>query len=490
MSKKTFITISFLLSSGLLFSQITFQGFIKDTLVPYQRTNTADIDNNGTDDLIIGTIDWDSSDFFPEATKRNMEIYLQSEDGYFVLHQIFKYDSLADVLTIDVVDLNNDNIVELILGYSNKVGIFFQDSLHQFKKHFEYEVYASVKYVSIADINNDSLNDILVSDWAHQEFTILYQKSDGSFNPHKIIPEINGGLYEPELVDINNDGRMDIIYLANLFWDAPIYVLLNDPIHGITNKSIGILKEFKLLDFRSYEVGYVNSDSLIDIVATSGGNTGSVGNNKPQINIFYQEANKTLKFEHKTIDAFDVPAEIKIIDMNEDNINDLIIDHNGWRTVSVYEQSTSENFSDITKLWNYTGNYTSDYSWAFGDFNNDCKTDIFIQALGSIMFYMNTTDFSCNTSGSNEINNDFKDNELAINIYPNPAYDKLFVTLPEVSFKNITIDFYNNLGVLVENNKLNENINEINVANFPSGIYHYIVRLKNRIITNGRIIKI
>lgn len=64
---------------------------------------------------------------------------------------------------------------------------------------------------------------------------------------------------------------MDIIYLANLFWDAPIYVLLNDPIHGITNKSIGILKEFKLLDFRSYEVGYVNSDSLIDIVATSGG---------------------------------------------------------------------------------------------------------------------------------------------------------------------------------------------------------------------------
>lgn len=55
-----------------------------------------------------------------------MEIYLQSEDGYFVLHQIFKYDSLADVLTIDVVDLNNDNIVELILGYSNKVGIFFR----------------------------------------------------------------------------------------------------------------------------------------------------------------------------------------------------------------------------------------------------------------------------------------------------------------------------------------------------------------------------
>lgn len=132
--------------------------------------------------------------------------------------------------------------------------------------------------------------------------------------------------------------------------------------------------------------------------------------------------------------------------MNEDNINDLIIDHNGWRTVSVYEQSTSENFSDITKLWNYTGNYTSDYSWAFGDFNNDCKTDIFIPALGSIMFYMNTTDFSCNTSGSNEINNDFKDNELAINIYPNPAYDKLFVTLPEVSFKNITIDFIIILG--------------------------------------------
>ena len=144
MSKKTLPTILFLMVSVSVFSQITYEGFIRDTLIPYQTVNSADIDNNGTDDLIIGTIEWDTSDFFPEETKRIIEIYLQSEDGNFLLNQTFKYDSQGDVLSIDIVDLNNDNIKELILGYSNKIGIYYQDNLHQFKKVQEYETYAFV----------------------------------------------------------------------------------------------------------------------------------------------------------------------------------------------------------------------------------------------------------------------------------------------------------------------------------------------------------
>lgn len=484
------MSILFLTASVSVFSQITYEGFIRDTLIPYQTTNSADIDNNGTDDLIIGTIEWDNSDFFPEETKRIIEIYLQSEDGNFVLNQIFKYDNQGDVLSIDIVDLNNDNIKELILGYSNKIGIFYQDSLHQFKEVFEFITLANVRSVSIADIDGNSLMDILANDYAHQSFTILYQNVGGTFNKEEITPEINGWIQEPELVDINNDGRIDIIYLVNLFWDAPFYVLLNDSIEGITGKSIGILKEFKNLTFTSFEVGYVNSDSLVDIVATSGGNSGTVGIFHPQVNIFYQEADKMLDFNYKHIDAFDIPAEIKIIDLNNDNINDFVIDHNGWQTISIYQQSISEEFLNITKLWNYPGSYTSDYSWAFGDFNNDCKTDIFIPAAGSIMFYMNTTDFSCNTSDNIEVNNDNKNNEVSIIIHPNPTTDKLIFTIPELSIKNIAIDLYNNLGVLVVHKILTENINEINVTYLPSGIYHYVIRKTNQIITKGKIVKI
>ena len=54
----------------------------------------------------------------------------------------------------------------------------------------------------------------------------------------------------------------------------------------------------------------------------------------------------------------------------------------------------------------------------------------------------------------------------------------------------MAIDLYNNLGVLVERKILTENINEINVANFPSGMYHYVIRKTNQIITKGRIVKI
>ena len=491
MSIKILSTILFITASISVFSQITFEGFIRDTLIPYQTTNSEDIDNNGTDDLIIGTIEWDTSDFFPEETKRIIEIYLQSEDGNFVLNQTFKYNTQGDVLSIDIVDLNNDNIKELIMGYSNKIGIYYQDNLHQFKKVHEYETYASVRSISYADIDGNSFIDIIANDYAHQGFKILYQNVDGTFDMKEIIPDINGYSQEPELVDINNDGRIDIIYLVNLFWDAPFYVLLNDPIEGITGKSIGILKEFKHFTFNSFEVGYVNADSLVDIVATSGGNSFWVeGVNHPQVNIFYQESDKMMEFNHKYIDAFDGPAEIKIIDMNNDNINDIVIDHNGWQTKSIYQQSISEEFLNITKLWSYPGNSTSDYSWAFGDFNNDCKIDIFIPAAGSILFYMNTTDFSCITSDNIEVNNDTKSKEVSIIVYPNPVIDKLVVTIPELNIKNMALELYNNLGVLVERQILTEKTNEINVANFPSGIYHYIIRNTNQIHTKGRLVKI
>lgn len=488
--KKIFITLALLIVTQFLFSQITFDGFIQDTLIPYQKTGSGDIDNNGTDDLVIGTIEWDSSDFFPPETKRNIEIYLQSETGTFVLNQIFRYEGRHDIQTIDLVDLDNDDWKELILGYSNKVVIYKQDRLHQFSKVSEHLVYSNVKTVSFADINNDSLCDMLVSDVAAQEFTILYQNKSGDFDHHKITPDINGVLQEPELIDINNDGRIDVIYLTNLFWDAPFYVLLNDSIEGITGQSIGILKEFVDFTFNSYEVGYVNSDNWLDIVATSGGNTLSEGNNKPQVHIFYQREDAMLEFEHKTIDAFDIPSEIKIIDLNGDDINDIVIDHNGWQTLSVYEQAQFGTFSHVTKLWNYAGSYTSDYSWTFGDFNNDCKTDVFIPAAGSLLFYMNTTDFTCQVSTDNDVNSDLNNKEITLHLYPNPVLDQLIVSSPDISVHQAVIEFYNNLGEWVEQKILTEPITSIDVAHFPQGVYTYVIRNNHHMMTNGRIIKL
>ncbi|MGB4820916.1 MAG: T9SS type A sorting domain-containing protein, partial [Saprospiraceae bacterium] len=75
-------------------------------------------------------------------------------------------------------------------------------------------------------------------------------------------------------------------------------------------------------------------------------------------------------------------------------------------------------------------------------------------------------------------------------VYPNPVIDKLIVTIPELSIKNMALDLYNNLGVLVERQILTENTNEIYVANFPSGMYHYVIRKTNQIITKGKIVKI
>ena len=61
---------------------------------------------------------------------------------------------------------------------------------------------------------------------------------------------------------------------------------------------------------------------------------------------------------------------------------------------------------------------------------------------------------------------------------------------PDLIIDNIEIEFYNIMGELVEHKILHEDINEINVVNFPSGIYHYVIRKTNQFLTSGRIIKI
>lgn len=487
MDKKIYLTLIFCIVLMVPFTQITFQGFVNDTLVPYQKTTSGDVDNNGTDDLIIGTIEWDSSDFFPPETKRNIEIYLQSEEGEFRLHQIFRYDGQHDIETMDLADLNNDQKKELILGFSNKVVIYEQDNRHIFSPTSEHQVYSNVKYVSIADINHDSLSDIFVSDVAAQEFAILYQNKEGTFDHHQITPDINGVLREPEWADINHDGRTDIIYLSNVFWDAPFYVLLNDAQDGLTGKSVGILKDFRDITFNSYECGDVNSDGLTDIVATSGGNTGFEGVFKPTLHIFYQKTGGMLQFEHVAIDAFDIPSEIKITDLNGDKLKDIVTDHNGWQTLSIYEQTASGQFSMVNQLWNYPGSYTSDDSWTFGDFNHDCKTDLFIPAAASLLFYLNTTDFDCLVSTEN----DSQPNEKTFaHLYPNPVADHLTVSLAEMPILSTTFELYNSLGEWMYQVLLTEEINEVYTANLPHGVYTYIILENDRVLSYGRIVKL
>jgi len=79
------------------------------------------------------------------------------------------------------------------------------------------------------------------------------------------------------------------------------------------------------------------------------------------------------------------------------------------------------------------------------------------------------------------------DSDVQINIYPNPASDKIYVEWP--SSNNLSIAIYNIMGQHVFSTKLLKEKNDINISNFSSGLYFVNVTDGNNIVIKKIIIE-
>ncbi|MBD3723956.1 MAG: T9SS type A sorting domain-containing protein [Flavobacteriaceae bacterium] len=87
------------------------------------------------------------------------------------------------------------------------------------------------------------------------------------------------------------------------------------------------------------------------------------------------------------------------------------------------------------------------------------------------------------SSLSNE-NFDF-DNDILL--YPNPTSDKVTLRLSNL---NVTqFDLYNELGQLIQTNKINELIMSIDLESFSTGVYLLQIKKENKLIRIFKIIK-
>ncbi len=106
----------------------------------------------------------------------------------------------------------------------------------------------------------------------------------------------------------------------------------------------------------------------------------------------------------------------------------------------------------------------------------DCEMANFVEVVGffcpwnMIVWAEIPAPEECNMS----VGDNLKD---TIKIYPNPFEDKLYIGL-EASHKELEIEVYNSLGMLMANRKLTiESLNEINLSELTSGIYFLIVKV-------------
>lgn len=441
----------------------------------------VDVDNDGDVDIltfsILGTFVYyyrnysmekynvpDSLEFmlydkcwgkFAESENNN-SVLLDQNCGYTANKSESKNGLKHTGSTLLAVDLNNDTLLDLILGdvdyfTVNKLtngGTL--DSAHMISQDTTFPIntryintisFPVVKYI---DIDNDGINELIASPFEgayykpeNSNSVWLYENSGTNAQPIFNFEQedfLQGEMIDvgdgskPRLVDVNNDGLLDLIisnygYVDSSYMDSVWYILHTHKISQLTYyKNIGSNGNPKY-QFMENDWAGLSALDRISISPTFGDIDGDgdddmiVGCNKGNL-IFYENiaaagqpisfAAPVMNYQGITVgpENFSTP---QLIDINGDSLLDLVIGkktnrlqnismldsivgyisyykNTGSKTQAIFTLETdSMGNVDPSDYWNYYSAYSSPYF--FRDSNDSLK--LFVGSASGITFYYN-----------------------------------------------------------------------------------------------------
>ena len=363
--KLVLIILSILLSIQA-WSQLDFKEVkthLDGATTDFKTVAIGDINNDGRNDLVIG-----SGYSFDATYDYNIFIYRQNTDGTLSSPIRFRYPtSYPGLKVLQIADLNNDKLNDIVIGYSDSIGIYYQLKTGMFSKIKSYYSGYTVDGLKTGDLNNDGLTDIAVSHWNSSYINIFTQNSGGEFTI-KSHPVLSGGYDEIDIADMNGDKLNDVIFMPGQLLQSTLQILYQDPKLGITD-SVFLYKytEDYYPTFQGIGIGDLNNDGRNDLVGSKGGNNG-------YLLLMYQDSQGKIGNNNVKIPAYDIPTPVEIADLNCDGNNEIIVGHSGWNSVTIYEKNRSHQYSSYIRF--QSSYYYTPYSMAVGDLNNDNKLDI------------------------------------------------------------------------------------------------------------------
>jgi hypothetical protein len=158
---------------------------------------------------------------------------------------IKQIDSLQRPVNFNLADLNQDGIEDrIICNYGNRLGnLTWYDGKTQ--KHHILSRSAGARRTIVQDMNNDGKPDIVaLFAQAREHISIFYNQGKGDFEEETVLtfPPVYGSSYI-DLVDMNKDGKLDILYTNG---DNADYSMVLKNYHGVrifTNEDKNQFKE-------------------------------------------------------------------------------------------------------------------------------------------------------------------------------------------------------------------------------------------------------
>ncbi|MBL0049722.1 MAG: T9SS type A sorting domain-containing protein [Bacteroidetes bacterium] len=355
----------------LVFLFCILTSFAQNSFLPYQITNSGfnssvvaigDLNNDGLNDVALG------HDFFAlSPNKENIFVFYQNSSGGLNTPILYPYPlQYPGVSTISIGDLNNDGLNDLLIGYGDSIGIFFQNNLGALNPISSFFSGMDVDGVEIGDLNNDGLDDIAVAHWLAQNIRIFYQGTLGFTS--MTYPKVQGGRDDIDIGDVNNDGLNDVVFMSGgSFTMLQVYTqnqlgILNNPVNYLQNAPHAL---------GGIAIGDLNNDGRNDVAVSSCANQSYAA-----IFLLLQDSITGNLQLLDTLPATDQPRAVEIADLNCDGTNEIIVGNWNWSKISLYQQTIPNQFSFYTVLNAFGFSNINAFALSIGDINNDGRKDI------------------------------------------------------------------------------------------------------------------
>lgn len=233
---------------------------------------------------------------------------------------------------------------------------------------------ARLDIVRIADVDGDGRADV-VGVAPERDVVLLLQDATGALVLQPPIALGASGGVDVQVGDLDGDGRADLAVAMHTSLPEPrIAVLLQQAGGGFAAPQF--LATRAPLSPIAVAIGDLNGDGRNDLVATS-------GNNSPtNVAVFYQGSDGKLG-AMTPLATYDIPAAVRITDIDGDGRADLIVAHAGWSAVGVYLQGADGVLATEQRLQAPYASPSPDLM-TVGDMNRDGRTDILI--AGHVLF--------------------------------------------------------------------------------------------------------
>jgi hypothetical protein len=243
------------------------------------HAEVVDLDQDGVKDIVVANL----GNFQPTDARKGSVVWLRGLRGGGFAPPVTLFDGVGRVADVQAAKFCGPDKLDLVVaafGWNNTGEIYLLENktTDWAKPHFEPTVLDprhGAIHVPVCDLNGDGRPDfVALISQEHETIVAFLNEGGGRFRKETIYaaPHPGYGSSGIQLVDLNGDGKLDVLYTNGDILDKPYLLKPYHSVQWLENKGAFPFTHHELTPMYGVHravAADVDGDGLLDVIATS-----------------------------------------------------------------------------------------------------------------------------------------------------------------------------------------------------------------------------